>query len=139
MLPAVSGEFGVVADPVITFSEKGNAFLKIRGVAKDRVRDANGTWGDGDPCFIDLVAFGKNAENMFDSVRKGDSVMAYGKLEQKEWTDKEGTKHNSYRLNCETLGVSVRWTPAKTPRTLEDAISGVQAAVEGFNATEMPF
>lgn len=119
-LPQVNGEFGVVADPEIRFAESGKAWAKVRGVAKDRVRDSNGAWADGDPTFIDIVCFGKVAENLIDSVAKGDSIIITGKLQQQEWTDKETqTKRVGYRIVADEVGVSVKWTTAKTPRYIE--------------------
>lgn len=119
MLPVITGEFGVVADPELRFSDKGNAWLKVRGVAKDRVRDANGNWSDGPALFIDIIMMGKAAENLAESVSKGDSIVVQGRLEPSEWTDKEGNKQTSIRLRVEEAGVSVRWNAARTPRTIE--------------------
>lgn len=127
MLPAVNGEFGVVADPELRFSEKGNSWIKIRGVAKDRVRDANGTWGDGDPLFIDIVT-NTGAENLFESVVKGDTITVSGKLKQREY-EKDGEKRVVYEIRAEYVGVSVRWTTARTPKSLEATPTGnTQAA-----------
>ena len=64
MLPAVTGEFSIVADPEIRFTQAGKAWLKIRGKAADRVKDASGNWGDGDVMFIDIiVGFGAGLYN----------------------------------------------------------------------------
>ena len=119
MLPNIAGEFGVVAEPELKFSDKGNAWMRIRGAAKDRVRDSNGQWTDGPSMFIDIVLMGKGAENLMESVTKGDSIMVVGVLEPNEWTDKEGNKQTSMRIRAHEIGVSVRWNPAKTPRMLE--------------------
>lgn len=136
MLPQIAGEFGVVAEPELKFSDKGNAWMRIRGVAKDRVRDSNGQWTDGTALFIDIVVGGKSAENLMESVTKGDSIMVVGRLEQNEYTDKEGVKKVSLRIRAEEIGVSVRWNPAKTPRMSEAA----PAALATLGAEEIaPF
>lgn len=114
MLASIVGEYGIVTDPEIKFSDKGNAWMKLRVVSKDRVRDSNGAWSDGKACFMDMFVAGKQAEHLFDSVSKGDTVIATGKLEQTEWVDSEGAKRTSYRIMVENIGVSVRWGPAKT-------------------------
>jgi len=134
MLPMISGEFGVVADPELKFSDKGNAWLRVRGVAKDRVRDANGTWADGSALFIDIILMGKTAENLVESVTKGDTIVVTGRLESSEWTDKEGNKQTTLRIRAEEAGASVRWNPAKSPRMIESAGA---ASLAGLGATEV--
>jgi single-strand DNA-binding protein len=136
MLPPISGEFGVVADPEIKFSEKGNAWVKVRCVAKDRVRDANGAWSDGDPCFIDVIV-NQGAEHLYESVLKGDTIMVIGKLKQREY-EVDGQKKSVYQIVADAVGVSVRWGTAKTQRMM-DSTTGVDAVVEAFEAVEVPF
>lgn len=136
MLPPIAGEFGIVADPEIRFSEKGGAWVKMRCVAKDRVRDANGTWSDGDPCFIDVIV-NQGAEHLFDSVVKGDSVLVIGALKQREY-EVDGQKRTSYQIRADAVGVSVRWGTAKTQKVLEQS-SNVAAAADALGGTEIPF
>jgi single-strand DNA-binding protein len=141
-LPAVNGEFGVVADPEIRFSDSGKCWMKVRGVAKKRVRDSNGAWADGDPTFIDIVCFGQQAEHLGDSVLKGDTILVVGELEQQTWDDKEtGEKRSNYRIIASEIGVSVRWGAAKSQRVLEE--TGVATAAAGLGGSvdsdEPPF
>jgi single-strand DNA-binding protein len=116
MLPTISGEFGVVADPEPSFSDKGNAWLRLRLVAKDRVRDSNGAWADGDPMWMNAVVFGKQAEHLTDSVMKGDTVIVVGDLAPNVWTDKDGVERKDVQIKVREIGVSVRWRPAKVQR-----------------------
>jgi single-strand DNA-binding protein len=134
MLPIITGEFGVVGDPEIRFSEKGSAWLKVRGVAKDRVRDANGTWGDGDPLFIDILV-NNGAENLYDSIVKGDSIIVTGKLKQREY-EHNGEKRVDIQIRAESVGVSTRWNSAKTPKSLESN-SSIETAKESLGAVEI--
>lgn len=132
-LPLIYGEFGVVMDPNMTISEKGNAMLRLRGIAKDRVRDANGTWSDGDPMFIDIVVLGKVGENLFESVGKGDTIMVSGKLRSREY-EKDGAKQIAYQILAESAAVSVRWKP-----TRDTGLENVATVKEALGAAEIPF
>lgn len=116
MLPTISGEFGVVADPEPSFSDKGNAWLRLRLVAKDRVRDSNGAWADGDPMWMNAVVFGKQAEHLTDSVQKGDTVIVVGDLAPNVWTDKDGVERKDVQIKVREIGVSVRWRSVKVQR-----------------------
>ena len=119
-LPLLSGEFGVVADPELTFSQQGNARVKLRVIAKDRKRDSTGNWVDGDPWFGDLVVWGKTAEFLCDSIAKGDSiVVANAKAEQHKFTDKEGNERTAYSYTVDSVGVSTRWGTARTQRVID--------------------
>lgn len=138
-LPAINGEFGVI-DLDLKFSQKGNAWLKIRGIAKDRVRDTNGAWSDGDPLFIDIV-INQGAEHLFESVVKGDSVIVSGKLKQREY-EANGQKRTDIQIHADSIGVSTRWAPARTQRSID--ANGVTVAKESLGGeiieqTEAPF
>ena len=111
-LPQITGEFGLVADPEAKFSEKGNLWVRARVVAKDRKRDANGQWTDGDPCFLDLIAFGSIAENLIESAQKGANLVITGRLQMREWTQDDGTKRSSYQITADAIGMGLRWGPA---------------------------
>jgi single-strand DNA-binding protein len=139
-LPGIQGEFGVVADPEIKFSDKGSAWLKIRGIAKDRVRDANGGWADGDPLFIDIIV-GNGAEHLYESVCKGDTIIVTGRLKQRNW-EKDGTKHSTMQISADTVGVSTRWGTARTQRAIESTSNPAQVVAQAFDMpqqTEAPF
>ena len=135
MLPMIASEFGVVKEPEIMFGSEGKAWAKVRCVAKDRTRDAMGKWADGDPLFIDVIV-NVGAEHLVESVTVGDSIIAIGKLSQREY-EKDGVKHSIMQFRAESVGVSVKFGPAKTKRMLES--SNTTAAIESLQATEMPF
>ena len=59
--------------------------------------------------WFNVVCFGKTAENVAASVNKGDSVIVMGRMEQDEYTKKDGTKGKSTRLVADEVGASMRW------------------------------
>lgn len=143
-LPTIAGEFTIVADPEIRFSNKGTAWAKIRGVAKDRIRDSNGAWSDGDPLYIDIIV-GNGAEHIIESVAKGDSIIVTGKLKQREF-EYNGEKRIAFQVNADSIGASTRWGPARTKRAMESTMTPSQvqesfdnAAGEASQETEAPF
>jgi single-strand DNA-binding protein len=117
MLPSINGEFGVVFEPEIRFTDDGRAWVKIRGVAKDRqFNQETKTWEDkGDPTFIDIVVGGKMAENITDSVNVGDTIVVAGRLHQREW-EKDGKKEKAYQIRADHIGVGVRFEKAPTSK-----------------------
>lgn len=134
-LPSITGEFGVI-DLDLRFSEKGTAWVKIRAIAKDRVRDNNGQWTDGDPLFIDIVV-NNGAEHLCESVTKGDSVIVTGRLKQRTW-EKDGQKQTAIQINADSVGVSTRWGPAKTAKALETTPQATVQAALGATVIDQP-
>lgn len=137
-LATITGEFGLVTDPELKFSNAGKAWVKFRGVTKERVRSAEGTWTDGRTTFIDVVAFGKEAENLVESASKGDTVMVSGKLEQREWTDDDGAKRTSYRIVADEIGMSLKWGPARTGK-MATSIDSIKESLGAEELTAAPF
>jgi|DEB0MinimDraft_6_1074348.scaffolds.fasta_scaffold33907_4 single-strand DNA-binding protein len=135
-LPTISGEFGVVQDPDIRFSDNGSAWIKLRGVAKDRRKNQNGEWEDGDPCYIDIVIGGKAAEHLAESITVGDAIIVTGQLTQREWKNDNGQTQKAYSLRADSVGVSTRFTPAPTPR-FKNGMASTPAAREV--SEEAPF
>jgi len=85
-----------------------------------------------------VLCFGKAAENLFESVAKGDSVVVTGKLEQNEWTDQEGNKRTAYRILADSIGVSVRWQSTKGAPVRTMTPAEVASSFE-TQPTEAPF
>ncbi len=60
--------------------------------------------------WFNVVCFGKTAENVAATISKGDSVIVVGRMEQDEYTKKDGSKGKSTRLVADEVGPSCRWT-----------------------------
>lgn len=114
MLPTISGEFGVVADPVVRFSENGGMWATIRGVAKDRKQDGQGNWVDGEVCYMDIIVSRKLGENTVESVSKGSTITVTGTLHYREWEDNEGRKNKAYSIRANSVGITPRFSAVRT-------------------------
>ena len=132
-LPLVTLEGGLVKDPELRFTPAGKGWAALRVACKDRVRGQNGEWTDGPTTYIDVVVFGKAAENITESASIGDTITVSGRLQQNDYERQDGTKVTSYRIVADHVGVSMLWNPAKTPRTLGEG-GGKKAAAAGDNA-----
>ena len=112
-LPSVFIEGGLVADPELAFSAAGKPWAKCRVVAKDRVRGDGGAWEDGDPLFIDVVCFGKYAENLMESCSKGDTVIVYGRMKERTRQAEDGSKRAAMQIVADAIGPSLLFHPYK--------------------------
>lgn len=144
MLPSISGEFGIVFEPELKFNDSGQAWIKIRGAANDRVYNPDTKeWEQkGDTTFLDILFGGKLAENLFESVTKGDQIVVHGDLVQREWTTQEGEKRVSYQIRAKTIGVGLVGGPAKSKRMAEQSGHGAATNTNdgwGKQDDEAPF
>lgn len=69
------------------------------------------------------TAFGDLAENIAESLEKGDSVIAFGRIQANIWDDKDGDTHYDQQVIIEELGPSLRWGTA-TPVRVEKKSGG---------------
>lgn len=100
---------GVYEEPEMRFSQSGNAWVTIKAIYKDRKKDQAGNWTDSAPMFLRVKAFGGIAENIANSVERGDTLVVSGKLQPDEWETKDGEKRTSYDLIVDEIGLSLRW------------------------------
>lgn len=138
-LASVIGEFGIVTEPQVRFSDGGKVWISFRAVSKERVRGSDGAWTDGNRTFTDIVCFGKEAENLADSAKVGDTVLIIGKLQQREWVDDDGTKRNSYRVVADQIGMSLKWSAYAPKQAPERAVKAAEEALGASVLEEVPF
>jgi single-strand DNA-binding protein len=112
MLPNLSGEFRLAADPELVFGKTGTAIARLRLVCASR-KQVDGKWEDDKTLWINATAFKSVAENIADSLQKGDLVLVTGRLEPNEWTDKEGGEHKDVAIVVNTIGPSLAFNAAK--------------------------
>jgi single-strand DNA-binding protein len=101
----------VVADPELRFGQSGTAVCKMRLVAADRRENkATGEWEDTDTLWMDVTCFKKLAENVVESVVKGDLVIVTGKIRTEEWDDREsGQKRSKVAMIADTVSASLQF------------------------------
>ncbi len=107
MLPLITLEGRAVAEPTLRFSTAGKAVCKLRVVSSSRKKDENDKWVDDKVCWLDVVTFGTSAENVAESVGKGDLVTVTGRLSQNDWETKEGEKRTSFEVMADYVGLAL--------------------------------
>lgn len=116
MLPTVFGEFRVVADPELRFTPSGKAVGNVRLVANGRKKNEAGEWVDDKVVWLNGTLWDTAAENMVESVTAGMLVEVRGRLETREYEDREGNKRQSYDLALDSLTPSLKYATAKVSK-----------------------
>lgn len=108
MLPEVSMEGRLTADPDLRFSPSGVAVGSFRLAANSRKKNEQGEWVDDRVLFLDVVCFKQLAENVAESLRKGDLAMVTGRMSLDQWEDSQtGEKRSKASLAANSVGLSL--------------------------------
>jgi single-strand DNA-binding protein len=112
---SVSGN--LTKDPDLRYTNNGRPVTSLRLANSERVRDeATGQWGDGPVSYYDVQAWGQLAENVCESLQKGDRVVAEGRWAETHWVDKEDMPQSRVYLNARDLGPSMIFRGARPVR-----------------------
>ena len=129
-------------DPELRYSAKGGAWVTTAMAVDRRRRCDDGTWEDMAPDFLDVVCFGDLAENVAASLTKGDRVVVVGKIEDQQWTGRDGVERTGHKLIVDDMGASLRYGMIEVNRTSRkgpaptDRVLAAQTADELFYGVE---
>jgi len=90
----------LVSDPTARFTNSGKQVSSFR-IAVDR--DRKGPDGSRETDFVDCVAWGKTAEHVVQFFKKGSVAVVSGRLQMREWTDKERNKRTSAEVILDSI------------------------------------
>jgi single-strand DNA-binding protein len=97
-------------DPELRFTPGGKAVANL-GVAINRRYQVNGEWTEK-VSFYTVVAWDTLAENCAASFQKGTRVIVTGRIENRDWEDKDGNKRVTTEIVADDIGPSMRWAQA---------------------------
>jgi single-strand DNA-binding protein len=103
----------LVEDPEVRFTNAGIAVTNLRVAVTQRVQQ-DGQWRDGDTSFFKVNVWRGQAENLAESLTKGDRVMVTGRLRQRSWETPEGDKRSVTELEADEVGASLKWATARS-------------------------
>lgn len=87
-------------DPELRYTQTETAVASFR-IAVDR--DVKSKDGERKTDFIDCVAWRKTGEFVSNYFHKGSVAIVSGRLEIREWTDKDGNRRTSAEINAENV------------------------------------
>ena len=81
-------------DPELRSTQGGTSVCSLRIACNTRRKDASGNWTDK-PNYFDVTVWGAQGENCATYLSKGRPVAIDGRLEWREWQDKESGANRS--------------------------------------------
>lgn len=111
----------LVDEPQLQFTTTGKPVAAFRVLVNRRVQNQAGEWEDGQPTAHNCKIYGPTAENIAESIGKGDRVLIHGEVRTESWDDKE-TSEKRYKdvVFVEEIGPSLKWATAKVTRNTRD-------------------
>jgi single-strand DNA-binding protein len=90
-------------DPELrSIGQSGTSVCSLRIASNTRRKDASGEWVDK-PNYFDVTVWGAQGENCATYLQKGRPVAVDGRLEWREWQDKEGNKRQSVEIVADSV------------------------------------
>lgn len=117
----------LTADPELRFTPSGAAVANFTVASTPRTFDRqSGEYRDGEPLFMRCALWRDPAENVAQSLHRGDRVIVTGRLKQRNF-EKDGQKRSVIELDVDEIGPSLRYATAavnKAGRSSAPAQSG---------------
>lgn len=100
----------LVDDPDLRFTPSGAAVSNFRVASTPRTFDKQANeWRDGDTMFLSCSIWRQAAENVAESLRKGDRVIVSGRLKQRSYETSEGEKRTVFEVDVDEVGPSLKF------------------------------
>jgi single-strand DNA-binding protein len=93
----------LTADPDLRSLPSGTSVCQLRLASNTRRKTAGGEWEDK-PNYFDVIVWGAQGENAARYLAKGRPVAVDGRLDWREWEDKEtGAKRQAVQIVADTV------------------------------------
>ena len=96
----------LVADPELRFTGSGTAVCNVR-VANNRKKPS----GEEEATFMSVTCWQGLAENVAEELHKGDRVVVVGRLQQRQFEKRDGSKGESIEIVADEVSRSLRFRP----------------------------
>ena len=101
-------------DPELRYTQGGRAVANF-GMAVNRRYQVNGEWQE-ETSFFNVVAWAELGENAAASLSKGSRTIVFGRLQQRDYENREGEKRSMVEVVADDIGPSLRWAQATVER-----------------------
>lgn len=106
------------ADVELRYTQNGKPVGSVTIAIADRKFDKQrNEYVDGNTWFARCTIWGEMAEKVAGSIPKGTRVIALGRIEQREFEDRDGNKRTAIDVVIDEIGPSMRYATAQVTRS----------------------
>ena len=127
----------VSQEPELIFTQGGTALGKF-SVACERSWDQNGE-KKKETSFFNVVCWGRLAENVCGSVKKGYRVVVEGRLDQRSFETNAGEKRSVVEVTASDVGLSLMWDSGELFRTERSTPAPTRQVADPVYGDDEPF
>ncbi len=102
----ITGRLG--GDPELRFTAQGKAVASVSLVSSKSTKLPDGNWEDTETTWYRVTVWDTMAENVAESLTKGDAVIVVGRLFMDTYTDKMGQERQSLKVNAYSIGPDLK-------------------------------
>lgn len=129
----------LTADPDLKFLSSGAAVANFTVAHTPRMYNkATNEWTDGEALFMRCNLWRDAAENVAESLHKGNRVIVTGKVKQRSY-EKDGEKRTAYELEVEEIGPSLKYATATPVKVDRRGGAKPAPAATAWTDTDAPF
>ena len=112
-------------DPELKFTPSGAPVANFTVASTPRTFDRQtNEWKDGDALFLRCAAWRQLAENVAESLTKGQRVIVTGALRVRQYERQDGSKGTSVEMNVDEVGPSLKFATAKVTKATRSGSAG---------------
>jgi single-strand DNA-binding protein len=105
-------------DPELRYTQTGVAVASLSmAVNRRRFNKDTKEWDEELDGFFDLNIWRDHAENVAESLSKGDRIVVIGRLRKRSWEDKDGVTRWQVEIEADEICPSLKWATAKPVKT----------------------
>jgi single-strand DNA-binding protein len=129
----------VTADPELRFTPNGQAVgsFTVAQTPRRYDRDA-GKYVDGDTVFMRVSVWRDQAQQVAESIQKGNRVVVTGTLLQRSYEDREGNKRTSIEVRADDVAASMRYATVSIKRAARGSDNVVDPGDDYWTQDEPP-
>lgn len=125
-LPQTTIEGNLGADPELRFTPSGAPVANFRVACTERRKnEQTQQWEDGRSIWISVAAWRELAENVAESLHRGDSVIVTGFLYEEQYQS-NGQDRTALKMDAKNIGPSLRNATARPQRAQRQGGTGQQ-------------
>lgn len=106
----------ITRDPELRFTPNGTPVANIGIACNRRWMDRSTNEWKEETSFFNVTAWAEMAENIGNSLAKGDRIIVTGRLEQRSWETDQGDKRSVVEIRADEIGPSLRWATANVEK-----------------------
>lgn len=115
----ITNEFTVsgnlTADPELRFTQNGVPVVNFNIAHTPRVKSGD-EWTDGETTYFRCTAWRSLAENVAETLKRGDNVLVVGQLKTRKYTNRDNVENLSIEIEASNVGPSLSYATAVVTR-----------------------